>query len=215
MNTGEIRVQLQEWKGYSAYEVAVRNGFTGTQKEWLESLKGGELQITVCGKNVDADGNIVLYATDIRMKEGALNTIATAMETLDKNKMNADAAVDSLESEDAKAPLSANQGKALREMVENIDARKTELKLQEITVPAEGWAGEGPWTLTMAAEGVTADCMAVLGVLPDDAENEEAFEDTEIMLVGKAEGEITLRVRKLPAAAFRAGLALIVPGVIG
>lgn len=27
-------------QGYSAYEIAVQNGFIGTEKEWLESLKG-------------------------------------------------------------------------------------------------------------------------------------------------------------------------------
>ena len=27
-------------RGYSAYEVAVNNGYTGTEEEWLESLKG-------------------------------------------------------------------------------------------------------------------------------------------------------------------------------
>ena len=28
-------------RGYSAYTIAVMNGFQGTEKEWLESLKGG------------------------------------------------------------------------------------------------------------------------------------------------------------------------------
>lgn len=28
--------------GASAYEVAVQNGFEGTEKEWLASLKGGD-----------------------------------------------------------------------------------------------------------------------------------------------------------------------------
>lgn len=27
-------------QGYSAYQIAVMNGFSGTEKEWLESLKG-------------------------------------------------------------------------------------------------------------------------------------------------------------------------------
>ena len=214
MNTGIIRVQLQEWRGYSAYEVAVRNGFTGTQKEWLESLKGGELQLTVCGKGVDAEGNIVLYASDIKMKEGALNTIASTLETLDKAKMPADAAVDGLDSEDAKAPLSANQGRVLREMAENIDQRKTELQLWQITIPAQGWEGDGPWTVTMDVEGVTESCMAVLGPTRDGAENEEAFEDCEIKLVSKGEGTITLRAGVRPEAAFTASLALLVPGVM-
>lgn len=31
---------LEWWQGASAYEVAVQNGFEGTEKEWLDSLKG-------------------------------------------------------------------------------------------------------------------------------------------------------------------------------
>lgn len=33
--------RLKTMRGYSAFEVAVINGFRGTEKEWLESLKGG------------------------------------------------------------------------------------------------------------------------------------------------------------------------------
>lgn len=32
---------LRTIHGYSAYEIAVINGFYGTEKEWLETLKGG------------------------------------------------------------------------------------------------------------------------------------------------------------------------------
>mgnify|MGYP003290228117 CR=1 FL=1 len=32
--------KLTELRGYSAYEIAVINGFSGTEKEWLASLKG-------------------------------------------------------------------------------------------------------------------------------------------------------------------------------
>lgn len=28
------------WRGYSAYEIAVQNGYTGTEEEWLASLQG-------------------------------------------------------------------------------------------------------------------------------------------------------------------------------
>ena len=28
-------------RGYSAYEIAVQNGFNGTEEEWLASLEGG------------------------------------------------------------------------------------------------------------------------------------------------------------------------------
>lgn len=32
--------RLHELRGYNAYEVAVLNGFKGTEEEWLASLKG-------------------------------------------------------------------------------------------------------------------------------------------------------------------------------
>ena len=34
------QVNLGRVVGYSAYEVAVQNGFVGTEEEWLASLKG-------------------------------------------------------------------------------------------------------------------------------------------------------------------------------
>lgn len=34
------QIKLVETRGYSAYEVAVLNGFVGTEQEWLNSLIG-------------------------------------------------------------------------------------------------------------------------------------------------------------------------------
>ena len=34
------QVNLGRVVGYSAYEIAVQNGFVGTEAEWLASLKG-------------------------------------------------------------------------------------------------------------------------------------------------------------------------------
>lgn len=41
-------------RGFSAYDVAVANGFEGTQSEWLESLRGGRVQLK-------ADGDVLLW----------------------------------------------------------------------------------------------------------------------------------------------------------
>ena len=207
--TNEIKVQLDSWRGYSAYEIAVQNGFKGTQKEWLESLSGGTLQITVCGRGVDADGNIVLYADNILMAEGALNTVATKIESLDKEKLNTADVVDSLESDETGKPLSASQGKALNALA----LAKAEMFLAELTVPAEGWTGEGPYTQAIAVEGMTDTCAVVLGCYPDGGENEEAFADTECKLIERASGGVLLRVDSLPNQEFKANLLVIVPGV--
>lgn len=37
--TGHIGMIKRGARGYSAYEIAQQNGFTGTEQEWLESLK--------------------------------------------------------------------------------------------------------------------------------------------------------------------------------
>jgi hypothetical protein len=29
-----------DWRGYSAYEIAVQHGYTGTEEEWIASLQG-------------------------------------------------------------------------------------------------------------------------------------------------------------------------------
>lgn len=41
MKEGNISAALSNplTQGYSAYEIAVQNGFVGTEKEWLNSLK--------------------------------------------------------------------------------------------------------------------------------------------------------------------------------
>lgn len=82
MNEQEIKLELEKWRGLSAYEVAVKNGFNGTETEWLEALMGGTIQITVCGKAIGTDGDIKVYADDIKMEAGALNTVKTKMDAM-------------------------------------------------------------------------------------------------------------------------------------
>lgn len=45
--------------GLSAYEIAKQNGFTGTEKEWLESFRG-EKGESITGATVDSDGYLML-----------------------------------------------------------------------------------------------------------------------------------------------------------
>ena len=49
--------------GKSAYEIAVDNGFTGTEDQWLESLKG-EKGTSISSITKDSDDNIIFTFTD-------------------------------------------------------------------------------------------------------------------------------------------------------
>ena len=49
LNTGTITGYITETllKGLSAFEIAVKNGYTGTEEEWLLTLNGDGLGLTV------------------------------------------------------------------------------------------------------------------------------------------------------------------------
>lgn len=61
----EVKLEIERFRGESAYEVAVRNGFEGTEAEWLASLHASAG--TVNGVGPDASGNITVYAGNIQM----------------------------------------------------------------------------------------------------------------------------------------------------
>ncbi len=73
--------------GASAYELAVANGYKGTQMEWLASLKGdkGDTGATITGATVDDDGNMTLT-----LSTGA--TIKTTLQPIADSKASATAA---------------------------------------------------------------------------------------------------------------------------
>jgi len=60
-----MKMQLQTWRGYSAYEMAVMNGFEGSETEWLASLQGADGQTTSVNGVQQFDGNIELTGADI------------------------------------------------------------------------------------------------------------------------------------------------------
>lgn len=71
-------------EGKSAYETAVKNGFEGTESEWLESLKGksgvylgsGEMPAD-CNVQIDPDGDALTLEEVVRNIISQVNKIST------------------------------------------------------------------------------------------------------------------------------------------
>lgn len=85
----QLSAEIETFRGYSAYEIAVQNGFTGSEKEWLASLHASSG--TVNGIGPDETGEIKLRAGDIPMS--AEENADTVDEAINKVKGKADAAV--------------------------------------------------------------------------------------------------------------------------
>ena len=68
--------------GKSAYEVAVENGFNGTEQEWLESLACGDCESNGCNHNYGQWVNLYPYASSCEEKvyiRGCLDCMRTQM----------------------------------------------------------------------------------------------------------------------------------------
>ena len=210
-SSGSISLQLNDYRGLSAYEIAVKNGFEGSEKEWLASLKGepgaaGD-QITVNRKRA-VDGNVTVNATDIYMTPGAqLETVAQAIE---KRIMTSDI-VNTLDSDETDKPLSAAQGKALLGSVVRVYN-------QQVTLAVDGWAlNETTELYEQAVEvtGITGDTgktSVVVSPMPD-REAREAYVEADVLLSEQREGAVLFTAASAPTVKMTILLMVVATGV--
>ena len=94
-------------RGYSAYEVAVQNGYSGSEEEWLESLIGPQGPQGIDGKSAYEVAVENGYSGTV---EDWLNDFLTPDGYIAKRDI-----IDNLTTDDNKKVLSAKQGKALKD----------------------------------------------------------------------------------------------------
>lgn len=83
-NNVRLDMQLNSYRGYSAYELAVLNGFEGTVEEWLESLHGTNGQTTSVNGVQQENGNVNLTGADIPVSSGDSRKLNELLQTLDQ-----------------------------------------------------------------------------------------------------------------------------------
>lgn len=137
--------------GLSAYEIAKQNGFTGTEKEWLESFRGekgdqGEKGESITGATVDSDGYLMLNLSSgqsiktelkpiIEVKQYADNAGASAIQARE-SEMNAATYADNANESKTAAKTSEVNAKASEKSAkssEEISLAKAEEALASAT----------------------------------------------------------------------------------
>lgn len=79
-----MAMNLQSWRGYSAYEIAVQNGFEGTPQQWLESLHGQDGQTTSVNGVAQQNGNVLITGADIPISASDGRTLSDLAAVLDR-----------------------------------------------------------------------------------------------------------------------------------
>lgn len=207
MNEQEIRVQLDKWRGYSAYELAVQHGFIGTEEEWLKFLEGGLGDMTVNGKGFEEDTHkIKLYLKDIPMRDSAARN---AQEELDRKFDEDDLVRDENGGEDK--PLSADAGKTIAKVARS----KAKIMMRVVTIPASGWEYDEEGKIygqAVAVEGITADgeLTGAQVAPPLDRELEDTYTGCAVRASAQGEGVIVFTALDRPDVDLPANVTVIV-----
>ena len=81
--SGGLRMALDDYRGLSAYEIAVKNGFEGTEEAWLFSLKGQDGKTHSVNGVEQLDGNIQLTGDKIPMSLSDPRTLPQIAQGMD------------------------------------------------------------------------------------------------------------------------------------
>ena len=93
----EWSLLTSQLNGLSAYEIAQSLGFTGTEEEWIISIRGekGEKGDTITGATVDSDGYLILTLSTGTTIKTALKPLVDAKQYADNAAKSAESAEDS------------------------------------------------------------------------------------------------------------------------
>ena len=122
----EWSLLTSQLNGLSAYEIAQSLGFTGTEEEWIESIRGekGEKGDSITGATVDSDGYLILTL-------GAGTTIKTALKPLVDAKQYADNAAESAENAEDLYNKTASIQSDFQVVLDTAKASETAAKVSE------------------------------------------------------------------------------------
>lgn len=81
--SGGLSMALDDYRGLSAYEIAVKNGFEGTEEAWLQSLKGQDGKTHSVNGVEQLDGNIQLTGDKIPMSLSDPRTLPQIAQGMD------------------------------------------------------------------------------------------------------------------------------------
>ena len=93
----EWSLLTSQLNGLSAYEIAQTLGFTGTEEEWIMSIRGekGEKGDSITGATVDSDGYLILTLSTGTTIKTALKPLVDAKQYADNAAKSAESAEDS------------------------------------------------------------------------------------------------------------------------
>ena len=175
----------------SAYDIAVKYGYQGTEQEWLASLKGSD------GKDAENVTIDDIYDKEFALKGGGYdrNDVDQFLDEICDEMTNMQERIDQLESELSKARAEAE---AARESVKPAPqpvakaepaVAKTSQTLESILLSAQRLADEAVENANAKAETIVKEAQEKASQIVDDAQSERETLSAELESMRKAAAE--------------------------
>lgn len=217
---------LEAIRGYSAYEVALMNGFKGTEEEWLQSLEANPERIqqyvneylaenpvaidetlSISGQAADAKKTGDAIAALRKTNEDVVNTHVSNKEN-PHNVTKSQVGLDKVDNtSDMDKPVSTAQGEAIRSAKDEAlkvanSAQKAHIAIS-VTLPASGWSNDSQ---TVAADGVTSNNTLIVASAP---ENYDAYAEAGIYCSSQANGYMTFKCKDAPSVNLNVNIMIL------
>ena len=180
----------------NAYEIAVRNGYTGTQAQWdalidevADYVSATEAKAAADAAQDDVD-DLEDTVSDLSSTVDTLSdTVSSATETAAEAKETADAAQEDADAAQEAADAAQDAADAAQDTADS----KAEVTKASLTVAAGDWGNSAPYTATVSCSIATATNNLIVGPGAVTAEQAEEFASCGIFCSGQGSGTITLK----------------------
>lgn len=163
------RINAVEVLVISAYGIAVKNGFKGTEEEWLKSLEMSPEEVDEAVNKYLAENPVAIDDT-LSVSGEAADAKATGDAIAEAKKLTQDHKEDTTNphnvtkdqvglgnvdnTADLDKPVSTAQREAIDEAFIELDAKKAESETYKGTFSSSGWSSSAPYTQTITVNGV-------------------------------------------------------------
>lgn len=141
-NSGKVYIYKDKWievttqaEGLSAYQVAKKNGYEGTEQEWLENEVYGD---DIVSAETDSDGYFIVHTRQGKTIKTSLKPLVDAKASADKAKISETNSANSAAT--ALASQEASEDSQVKAKTSETNAKKSESNAKSSENLAKAWA---------------------------------------------------------------------------
>lgn len=180
----------------NAYEIAVRNGYTGTREEWnalVEAVSDYTSAAEAMTVAANAKEGLDELNETVDGMQDTMSGIGDTASSAQEAATNAQTSADEAQSAADAAQETADDAAEAAAAANTLASEKAKVSANTVTVPATAWSSTAPYTATVACQAAKENNILIVGSGDSiTAEQYVAISVAAIKCTGQGNGTITL-----------------------